>query len=198
MLLAFDRVSDDPDSRYYQQFWGWPRLPTVHFLNAVRPWFPPVVGGFSGDSYSFVVTGSRILKALERPIPLRFPEETPLADILKYIENATRDRDGKSIPIYVDPIGLLEAERSLASRVSIDLEGVELKESLRLCLKVLDLRYEVSHGILVITSVEDETPAPVSDDPVLIVGQCLLALIAAGLGGAVCALVSGMRRAPAG
>jgi hypothetical protein len=115
--------------------------------------------------------------------------------VLKSIQAATRGQDGKSIPIYVDPIGLQEAERSVTSVVLIDLEGVPLKTSLRLCLKQLGLLYSIRDGLLLISS-EESAPTPVYEDPFLIVGHCLLALFAAGLGGLVAPLVSDVRREP--
>src|SRR6201999_4164881 len=43
---------------------------------------------------------------LDKPITMSFASETPLDDVLKYIKESTKDVQGKSIPIYVDPIGL--------------------------------------------------------------------------------------------
>ena len=85
---------------------------------------------------------ARIQRALSKRVPMRFPDETTLEEILKYIQEATRGPDGRVIPIYVDPIGLQEAEKSMTSTVKgIDLEGVRLETSLRLCLKQLELAY---------------------------------------------------------
>ena len=60
------------------------------------------------------------------------------------------------IPIYVDPQALREADKTLASTVSIELEGVPLRRSLQLVLAQVGLRYYVDDGILVITSEESE------------------------------------------
>ena len=54
---------------------------------------------------------------------MSFANETPLEDVLKYIKSATAGPHDTGIPIYVDPIGLQEAERTLNSAVQIDLEG---------------------------------------------------------------------------
>ena len=76
----------------------------------------------------------------------------------------------------------------------IDLEGIELRTSLRLCLKQIDLAYVVKDGLLFITSAEndDESVTSLHNDPFQIAGHCLLTLIAAGLDGlaspAVCDL----------
>src|SRR5271165_333874 len=82
--------------------------------------------------------------------------ETPLEDVLKYIKTATQDANDTGIPIYVDPLGMQEADKTLTSPVSIDLEGVPLKRTLRLLLKQLGLTYTVKDGYLMITSETSE------------------------------------------
>ncbi len=79
----------------------------------------------------------------------------------------------------------------MTSKVLIDVEGTALKNSLRLCLNQLDLAFAVRDGFMMIT--EDGQALPAYEDPFLIVGHCLLALIAAGLGGALAPLVSDAR-----
>ena len=162
----------------------------------VRPApFPaPIVGGFPIPSHRIVTTKERILQELERPIPMRFPKQTPIEDVLKYIKGATSGADGKGIPIYVDPVGLQEANVNLTSPVSIELDGIPLKWSLRVCLKQLGLAYAVRDGFVMI-SVEGAV-MPVYDDPFLIVGHCLLALVAAWLGGVLGPLATDRRTEP--
>jgi RNA polymerase sigma factor (sigma-70 family) len=94
----------------------------------------------------------RILARLEDPISMSFANETPLDDFLKYIKQATTTPTSSGIPIYVDPVGLQEAERSLNSTIQIDLEGVPLRRTLQLALTQLHMAYFVEDGILVITS----------------------------------------------
>ena len=96
-----------------------------------------------------------ILEKLEEPISMSFAEETPLEDLLKYIRQATTSRTYQGIPIYVDPIGLQEAEKSMTSTVrNMDLEGVPLRRTLQLLLKQLDLAYFVEDGVLCVTSLK--------------------------------------------
>ncbi len=95
-----------------------------------------------------------LLKKLEEPIAMAFANDTPLDDVLKYIRSATAKPGQSPIPIYVDPLGLQQAERSLNSRVIMDLEGVPLKTSLRLMLKQLGLAYCIRDGVLIISSVQ--------------------------------------------
>ena len=83
----------------------------------------------------------------------------------------------------------------MTSTVVIDLEGVALKTSLRLCLKQLGLAYNIRDGVLLITS-EESAVTPVYQDPFLIAGHCLLALFAATFGGIVAPLVVHVRDVP--
>jgi hypothetical protein len=94
-----------------------------------------------------------ILKKLEELISMSFASETPLEDVLKYIKSATAGPKNAGIPIYVDPMGLKEANQTLQSTTTLDLEGVPLKTTLRLLLKQLGLAYCVKDGLLIISSV---------------------------------------------
>jgi hypothetical protein len=93
-----------------------------------------------------------ILSKLEEPVSMSFANETPLEDVLKYIKSATQGPNDNGIPIYVDPVGLNEAGKTMTSPVTLDLEGVPLGTTLRLVLKQLGLTYEVKDGLLTITS----------------------------------------------
>jgi hypothetical protein len=78
----------------------------------------------------------------------------------------------------------------------MNFEGVPLGTSLEFGLKQLDLAFVVKDGLLVITSTpsaENLTGVPF-DDPFQIVGHCLLAVIAAGLGGVAAPLTCDMAR----
>jgi hypothetical protein len=94
-----------------------------------------------------------ILQALDKPLSMPFGNETPLEDVIKYIRTATQSPqlpDG--IPIYVDPVGLQEAEKTMSSPITLNLEGVTLKKSLKLMLKQLTLAYTVKDGLMTITA----------------------------------------------
>ena len=98
-------------------------------------------------------------KMLEQPIAMPFINDTSLDDILKYIREATSGPKSQAskapgLQIYVDPVGLGEAEKSLQSTVSINLEGIRLKTTLQLILAQLDLDYYVRDGVLIITGIE--------------------------------------------
>ena len=92
-----------------------------------------------------------ILGKLEERVSMNFANETPLGDVLKYVKSATQGPDDHGIPIYVDPKALQLVEKTMASTVSIDVEGVPLSVTLRLVLKQLGLDYQVQHGLLTVT-----------------------------------------------
>jgi hypothetical protein len=125
-----------------------------------------------------------ILSKLEQPVTMAFPEETPLREVLKYIKAATQGPGDDGIPIYVDPVGLNEAARTLESPVTLDLEGVPLKTTLRLLLKQLGLTYTVKDGLLTITSEgSDNQPTEVRVYPVADLTIIPLSLMGMGAGG---------------
>ena len=95
-----------------------------------------------------------IEERLEKEVVMNFANETPLEDALKYIKESTKDAKGKTIPIYVDPIGIQEAEKTPQSTVKLDIEDVPLRTTLRLMLNQLELDYRVRDGMLYIASRE--------------------------------------------
>jgi hypothetical protein len=128
------------------------------------------------------------MKALDERIPLHFPDETPLEDVLKTIQSDLKEK----IQIYADPIALMEAEQSLGSLVKIDLEGLPLRTSLRLVLAQLRLTYYVKDGVLVIWDEDDDDPMPAPpEDPRLIIGHCFMALFASLIGAILAPFAAG-------
>jgi WD40 repeat protein len=94
----------------------------------------------------------RILMMLEKPIKMRFTEKTPLDDVLKYVRQATTTSSYPGIPIYVDPIGLSEADKTMHSPITYVAEGMPLRQSLHEILSQLDMMYIVQEGLVMITS----------------------------------------------
>jgi hypothetical protein len=91
--------------------------------------------------------------ALGEPLAKPFPNETPLGGFLQFVKHSTEGEAYKDgIPIYVDPAGLMEAEKTLDSPVSLDVAGIPLSKALTLALRQLDLAYSVDEdGLLTIT-----------------------------------------------
>jgi RNA polymerase sigma factor (sigma-70 family) len=113
----------------------------------------------------------QILAKLDEPISMSFSEETPLEDVIKYVKQATTTKTYSGIPIYLDPLGLQDANKSMTSTVrNLDLEGVPLRRTLQLLLQQLDLIYFVDDGLLYITSARSEgrlRPAMHEQSPIL-------------------------------
>ncbi len=128
-----------------------------------------------------------ILTQLNERLTMSFPNETPLEDVLKYIRSNTLNEEldlPSGIPIYVDPVGLQEAEKTLTSPVTLDLEGIPLKTSLRLILKQLGLTYTVKDGLMTITSANsDDQPTEIRVYPVADLSIIPFSLSGGGGGG---------------
>ena len=92
-----------------------------------------------------------VLVALGQPIPMRYPEKTRLGDVVDAIRAALKDASGAPVPIHVDPDGLHEAEKTLDSEVSIDVEGIPLRVTLHWLLHQIGMNYYVKDGVLTIT-----------------------------------------------
>jgi hypothetical protein len=107
---------------------------------------------------------------------------------LTFIRENTKDKDGHGIPLYVHPVGMQEYEKSLDAKISIDLVGASMKKNLDAAMSQLELKYSVREGLLMIALPEEET-LTIHFDPYLVVGACLLALIAMALGGVLGTLV---------
>jgi RNA polymerase sigma factor (sigma-70 family) len=129
---------------------------------------PPVDPGFGGIDESpprqpLVIKtmpgdekrNQAILAKLEENLAMNFAMDTPLSDVKKYLEEATLDEKAglpKGIPIYVDPLGLKLANKTMADTVTIQFEGIPLRTTLRLLLHQLGLAYRVEGGLLLITN----------------------------------------------
>jgi hypothetical protein len=169
-----------------------PHLPTEGMINRLlRPGGPPIhtsFPDFTSDA-STAVKNRVIMKKLDQPIQMHFPDEVPFEDVLKYIRTATADDNFPGIPIYVDPVGLENSEKTLASTVrNLDFDAIPVKDGLELCLMQLDLGFSVRQGFVMISDGYSAT-IPVFEDPVQVVGHSLLALIAAGVGTATARFV---------
>ncbi|MHC5539942.1 hypothetical protein ACYOEI_17115 [Singulisphaera rosea] len=134
-----------------------------------------------------------VLKALERSVPLPFPNETPIHAVLAHIRSMTRSPElPNGLSIYVEPVALLEVEKTLNSPVHIDLADVPLSDSLRLVLRQLDLDYIVKGRLVLVMQRKDilalsigrryASMLGVPNTPFQNLAQCVLALLAAAVG----------------
>jgi hypothetical protein len=120
-----------------------------------------------------------ILTRLDEPISMSFANETPLEDVLRYIKAATAGPNDTGFPIYVDPVALSQAGKTMTSPVTLDVEGVPLRVTLSLLLKQLDLEYMVQDGLLKIGNASILSSATSFRR----MGHCYWALVAAFCGG---------------
>jgi hypothetical protein len=98
-----------------------------------------------------------IQERLERSTSLIYPDETPLDDVLKQVKNLTKGGSLPSgMPIYVDPLGLTEADKTMMTPVkAVRSDGyLTLREQLQQILKPLGLGFKAENGFLLITSEE--------------------------------------------
>ncbi len=166
-------------------------LPTDHFLNAVfRPGGPTTARERPDDDLNTDLESRRVGRALHEPIALHFPEHTSLKIVLEQIKNAVRGPLGKDLVVYFDdsvhrPI---ELEKAV---VTIDRANIPAEDALRQTLDQLGLTYHVSSGYVRIFPTAYE-PLPFEEDPVMIGGHSLLALLAAAFGGAGAMFVAGL------
>jgi hypothetical protein len=129
-------------------------------IDAAPPEFLPLTmaiadAGDAGPREARDNRSQRIVVELGKLVPMSFPNETPLEDVIKYIRSATKGPNfSEGIPIYVDPLGLQEAVKTMASPVVLDVKDVPLRTSLKVMLKQLGLAFEVKDGLLSITSQE--------------------------------------------
>ena len=128
-----------------------------------------------------------ILAKLNERISMNFPNDTPLEDVKRYIQQSTQDEAAglpAGIPIYIDPLGLQDADKTMASTVSIDLEGLPLKTTLRLMLKQIGLTHTVKDGYLYITSTaSDDQPTEIRVYQVADLAIIPMSLMGSGGGG---------------
>ncbi len=108
------------------------------------------------------VRSRRVIAKLEQIVPMKFPQGTPIEEVIQHIKDATKSSDMPSgLPVYIDPIGLSETSKTLESTITIDLEGIPLRRTLQLALAQIDLVYFVEDGILFITSADSaKIPLP--------------------------------------
>ncbi len=92
-----------------------------------------------------------VRELLSRKCDLAFPHGVSLDQFLKAVRSATSSKNDPGIPIYVNPVGLQDASKSLESDVVVEPRGT-LAEVLDRVLKPLNLQYEVQNGFLMIVS----------------------------------------------
>jgi len=125
---------------------------------------PPNV--FHVDAPPRTVPETKTWLKLQAIVPVNFPDGTSLQDLVKFVRESTRDVGNglpRGIPIYVDPQGLNDVDKTMASTVTIDLDGIPLGKALRLAVQTLGMVVELDKdGLVTITSGGCNDGMPVS------------------------------------
>ncbi len=85
---------------------------------------------------------------------MKFPNPTPLEDVLRYIQTSTASANGVGIPIYVDPVDESETDninindKIMKTPITMDLEGVPLRRILKLLAEQLGMGYGIKDGMV--------------------------------------------------
>jgi RNA polymerase sigma factor (sigma-70 family) len=87
-------------------------------------------------------------------VDAKFPDGVTLEEFLKYIKQVTTKAKPPGLPIYVDPVGLQEAEKSMSSKLIIELERRPVREVLRSALRCIGLAGRAKDGFYMIESEE--------------------------------------------
>jgi len=130
----------------------------------------PKPGALDGD-----LKQQRVIQQLSLIIDAEFPDGVTLEYLLKYIKQETTKAKPPGLAIYVDPVGLQEAEKSMSSKVIVDLRRRPVSVVLRSALKTAGLACRVKDGFIVIESDEQSLEARL-DEIELQLGRILQAL----------------------
>jgi len=90
-----------------------------------------------------------IRAALARPIDLEF-DRISIEDLIVHLRKVTSTPELPQLPIYVDPVGLSVADKTLLDASSIHSKGRPAGEALKDFLATFNLGYAIQHGWLVI------------------------------------------------
>jgi hypothetical protein len=94
LILVFGRSDLDP----------WPISPTVELLDDIRPWVPALMSAYPEGCEVRSAANARVHEALKQKVRMHFVEETPLEDVLNFVQKQTADSGGKPIRIEVGPL----------------------------------------------------------------------------------------------
>ena len=95
---------------------------------------------------------ARIRQKLDMVINFDAADGATLETLLKGIKKLTTDATFPGIPIYVDPFGLSEANKTMSTKVGQDFKQQTIRSVLYFALRPLGLSYDVRDGFLMISS----------------------------------------------
>ncbi len=91
-----------------------------------------------------------IVTELSKPRALRFAHK-PLKDVVEQIKGLTRGKSDTAIPICFDPPDSQDVQKAKATLVTVDLDNVPLRTTLRLLLAQAGMESSIRKGFLIIT-----------------------------------------------
>ena len=109
---------------------------------------------------------------LQKVVAIPFVEETPFSEVLKFIKRAAEESSpGSALSLYLDPVGLFEADRTEESSVKLAIEGLNLEDSLHLICDQLGLSVEIRDNGLVYIDNKDSDKPTVESFPETVLDQ---------------------------
>jgi hypothetical protein len=102
---------------------------------------------------------------LNTPASLPTSGTMPFEDLLKTIKSVSQGPNDTGIPIYVDPVGLNETEKTMTSPVNVSPKHQPIGKTLEEVLDQLGMAYSVRDGLLMITS-KESLDTPFEDSPI--------------------------------
>ena len=110
----------------------------------------------------------QIRRKLEMTIPHEMPPKATLSHVLKALKKLTTDATFPGIPIYVDPVGLAEANMTVESEIKLDYKDLPVPQNIKmvltLALRSSGLSYEVRDGLLMVSTALSHPRAPCRSD----------------------------------
>jgi len=101
-----------------------------------------------------------VLAALQKRVAIPFDRVTPLSDFIQHIKTSTVTPERpKGVSIYIDPIGLDEAEKTDTSPIRLGVSDVTLAQALKTALNQIGMIYWVEDDGLVVISAADSQQA---------------------------------------
>jgi RNA polymerase sigma factor (sigma-70 family) len=98
------------------------------------------------------VKNEQIRQKLDSVIDANFPEGGTLELLLKHIKQVTTDADYPGIPIYVDPKGLAEVNKTMSDEIQLNYKQRSIRSILHGTLRRMGLSFCVHDGFLMISS----------------------------------------------
>jgi RNA polymerase sigma factor (sigma-70 family) len=98
------------------------------------------------------VKNAQIRQKLDSVIDVVYPEGGTLEVLLKHIKKVTTDQNYPGIPIYVDPKGLGEVNKTMSDEIKLDFKQKSIRTILYTALRKMGLSYCVHDGFLMVSS----------------------------------------------